>query len=226
MGTVVRRRVVQVVARRAQEDTPEAGNIAVPTPPTNSRRPGDQLDRCRQLFGEQPRRGQPVLAPPTIDRTDLQLRVGDDDNFHQRRRRSLRTSAAARPSPAWACRHALTSASSRSPRSAASRSSPSSSTTRSSTVPSGREVGSSTTSRPFFTRARTPLMGRMLPDRCRGASDQHFSLGPDTSPRSRPHRVSLPIGSAPRDRRKTHQVRSRGPAERYAARPWFARSEE
>ena len=72
-----------------------------------------------------------------------------------RRRSSSRIADAGRSRPASADFQDVESASFRARRSSSVRSSPSSSATRSTTVPSGRLVGSSRTSRPFSTRART-----------------------------------------------------------------------
>ena len=152
------RGVVDVVAGGAHQHAPKLRDLAVLAPSTDAWGTGDQLDGSGQFLGEQGGLRQVVLTPPALDGADLQFRIGDNDDLHQLRRRSLITSAAGRPLPSWACCQARRRAASRAERSLASRSSPSSSRTRSSTVPSGREVGSSITSRPSLTRARRPLM--------------------------------------------------------------------
>ena len=92
------------------------------------------------------------------------------------RRGSPKLASADRPQPTHTMMRAPRGAHRRS---ASLRSSPSSSATRSRTVPSGRVVGSSSTSLPFSTRARRGLMGLLYGSKAvydKGGSQSFLSL--------------------------------------------------
>ena len=101
-----------------------------------------------------------MLAPPAIDCADLCVCFGcrSDRQVHRRRRSASSIAEAGWSRPPSAESQDAESASCSSRRSSSMRSSPSSSSTKSSTVPSGRVVGSSSTKRPFGTRARRGVM--------------------------------------------------------------------
>lgn len=100
-----------------------------------------------------------VLAPPPLDRSNLRprgLREADMPAFHGKRSSFNTTAASIRRSPATSSSEASSARCSAS-RSSSSSQSPGSSGNRDSSVPSGRSVGSSTTKRPFRTRAVTVM---------------------------------------------------------------------
>lgn len=101
-----------------------------------------------------------ILSPPAIDFAYLRFSLRCDANrkTHVRRRSPSRIDEADRVRPASADFHDADNVLWRARRSSSLRLSPSSSATNSIAVPSGSVVGSSSTIRPFSTRARKGLM--------------------------------------------------------------------
>jgi hypothetical protein len=138
-----------------------------------------KMESRGEFVQKQIRCGGPVLAPPGVNFVNLclGLRCELQQQFHRFRRRSSNTSAAGREWPDSADCQESVRASWSAWRSSGDKSSPSSSATRSITVPSGSVVGSSSWSRPFFTRACSGLM-RLILGQSVALDNGTFDLGP------------------------------------------------
>src|SRR6266545_6320978 len=129
---------------------------------------GDQLPRLGELTSEEVASPGPVLTPPCVHLGRLALGLRREDELHSRASSLPMTASPSTSCPARACAMLRSRAASRRVRSSGSKSS-SSITVSSTSAPSGRSVGSSSTTRPPRTcafsaliapRGRSPSRGR------------------------------------------------------------------
>ena len=154
--------VVDMAGHPAKVNASETRNVLVRLRCASSREERHDPDGLFEL-GCEDLRMDTVLKPPDLLALDLPVRGGreSDAALVHRDRSSLRISSTSTNRPAATSlldsRRALWSAA----RSASSSQSPGSSGRRSTSVPSGRSVGSSTTSRPALTRALIVMPNRV-----------------------------------------------------------------
>src|SRR6266542_1107690 len=118
---------------------------------------GDQLPRLGELTSEEVASPGPVLTPPCVHLGRLALGLRREDELHSRASSLPMTASPSTSCPARACAMLRSRAASRRVRSSGSKSS-SSITVSSTSAPSGRSVGSSSTSRPPLTCAFSALI--------------------------------------------------------------------
>lgn len=130
----------------------------------NSRQKCEDSEGCFQFSRENLSMG-PILKPPSLLAPNVSLRrcCKADATLLQRDLSSLRISSASTSRPAATSASDWRNASWSAARSASSSQSPGSSGSSSISVPSGRSVGSSTTSRPSRTRALIVIQGSVAP---------------------------------------------------------------
>lgn len=152
--------VIDMVSGSTQQHATNTWYTDSSVPMSDLRSAPQYLERLPELIPKEPRCSRAVLPPPRVDATNVIIcfRCRDEGCGHERRRSSSRISDAGRVLPWLAVSQEAAMCSCSATRSWSLRSSPSSSATNCNTVPSGSEVASFKTRRPFTTIARSTMI--------------------------------------------------------------------
>ncbi len=162
-------RIVDVISATREQDSAQSKHSVRIARCASPRKLSQSIDRRPQLLVEQAWRCRSLAGPPLLNGVGVRRRIRGEENnpsmpTHacrcRRNRRSTASAGIRRPS--LTSRSDCSSDCSSRRRDSSSRSSHQSAGTKSISAPSGRSVASSSTSRPFWTRAFIGAMNEMV----------------------------------------------------------------